>query len=57
MTTDRNPIYIQLINSYLSQLTEDDLYKLHDIVRNTVTSRLEPSAKDSVDEEPPHRPA
>jgi hypothetical protein len=53
MTTDRNPIYIQLINSYLSQLTEDDLYKLHDIVRNTVTSRLEPSAKDSVDEEPP----
>ena len=39
MTTDRKTIYIELIDSYLPQLTEEDLYKLHDLVRNTVTSR------------------
>ena len=39
MTTDRKTIYIKIINSYLPQLTEEDLYKLHDLVRNTVTSR------------------
>lgn len=36
---DRKPIFITLIDSYLPQLTEDDLYKLHDLVRNTVESR------------------
>lgn len=36
---DRKPIFIALIDSYLPQLTEDDLYKLHDLVRSTVESR------------------
>ena len=36
---DRKPIFITLIDSYLPQLTEDDLYKLHELIRNTVVSR------------------
>lgn len=39
MNTDRKPILTALIDSYLPQLTEEDLYKLHDLVRNTVISR------------------
>lgn len=41
--TDRKSIFINLIDSYLPQLTEDDLYKLHDLVRNTVESRSKPT--------------
>lgn len=36
---DRKSIFITLIDSYLPQLTEEDLYKLHDLVRNTINSR------------------
>ena len=42
---DRKPIYIQLIDSYLPQLTEVDLDKLHELIRNTVESR-EPKTDD-----------
>lgn len=42
---DRKPIFITLIDSYLPQLTEDDLYKLHELIRNTVESR-EPKTDD-----------
>ena len=42
---DRKPIYIRLIDSYLPQLTEVDLDKLHELIRNTVESR-EPKTDD-----------
>ena len=45
---DRKPIFISLINSYLPQLTEADLYKLHDIVRNTAANRTSVDAPKAV---------